>query len=82
MPDKFILLKVSDQLCLQKITDNLIAQGTILQGEDLWRAAEQSLAEYHLNIKGIKDQYKGFLYEIDLNVAKPDDTKFAIKRMI
>jgi hypothetical protein len=32
-----------------------------------------------MNIKGVKEQYKGFIYEIALNVAKPEDTRFAIK---
>lgn len=35
VPDKLVLLKVPDSVSLEKITESLINNGTLLQGEDL-----------------------------------------------
>ena len=43
----------------------MIDQGTKLIGTDLERAAETTLSEYNLHIKGVKESYRKFIYEAD-----------------
>ena len=43
----------------------MIDQGTKLIGNELERAVETSLSEYDLHIKGVKDSYRKFVYEVE-----------------
>jgi hypothetical protein len=67
---------------LEKITESLINNGTLLQGEDLKWAAEQSLSEFKMNIKGVMESYHNFIFEIDVNPQQVSEAVASIKRLI
>lgn len=71
IPDKFILLNVDKDKSIEKIKKSMIDDGTNHVGEELDTAAEVALSEYDLHIGGVKDCYKQFIYEAD--VDKPMD---------
>ena len=71
IPDKFILLNVDHDQSIEKIKKAMVEDGTSLIGEELDREAERKLSEYNLDIKGVRESYSKFLYEVD--VDKPLD---------
>lgn len=71
IPDKFILLNVDRDESIEKIKKAMIDDGTSLVGDGLERAAETTLSEYNLHIKGVKECYSKFLYEAEAD--KPLD---------
>jgi hypothetical protein len=48
---------------ITKVKNNLIAANTTLYGPELDAVASLALDEYDLNIRGVKDAFKGFIYE-------------------
>jgi len=69
IPDKFILLNVDDEVALDHIKISLKKYGSTAEGEELEKAAQESLDEYKMNIKGVRESYEGFYYEIDMTDA-------------
>lgn len=65
IPDKFVILNVDHETSIEKISKAMIDQGTKLIGNELERAVETSLSEYDLHIKGVKDSYRKFVYEVE-----------------
>lgn len=66
IPDKFILLNVSRETSIERIKKVMIDEGTTLIGSDLEDAAQTSMDEYDLHIKGVRESYKQFLYETEI----------------
>lgn len=61
------MLDVDRQTSIDHIKQSLEKQGTPLQGEDLEKAAQVSYDEYMSNIKGVKEVYDGFLFNVQVN---------------
>lgn len=51
---------------------NLIANNTTLYGPDLDNVVANAAQEYELNIKGVQEAFKGFIYQIDGDGVKED----------
>ena len=63
IPDKFILLEIKKSTSVTKIKNNLIAANTTLYGPELDEVASQAMEEYDLDIRGVKNAFKGFIYD-------------------
>jgi adenylate kinase len=72
IPDKFILLNVEHDASVERIKKVMIDEGTTLIGSDLDDASESAMHEYDLHIKGVKDSYSKFIYEVDVNKTLED----------
>ncbi len=59
------MLNVKKSTSITKVKNNLIAKNTTLYGPELEDVANQSHEEYELHIRGVKDAFKGFIYEYD-----------------
>ena len=60
----------------------MIRHETPFQGDDLERAARESLAEYRMNIQGVVDSYDSFLYRLHVDPSQVENTIEDLKRMI
>jgi SpoVK/Ycf46/Vps4 family AAA+-type ATPase len=69
IPDKFIILNISNSASIEKIKKNLRSEETLVtyQEEDIDIFAESALQEYKVHIEGVKDVCNGFITEINGN---------------
>ena len=65
IPDKMVLLKTQVDKTSAKIKQNLLEQDPNIQSQDLEAAIKNIHQEYNLNILGVKEVFKTFLFEID-----------------
>jgi SpoVK/Ycf46/Vps4 family AAA+-type ATPase len=70
VPDKFIILKVSEEASMKKLKENLLNGPTTLIGDELITQAKECLSEYDLHMRGVNDAYKQFIFEFDA-IGKP-----------
>jgi len=57
VPDKFILLKVTQSASLARLKNKLIEINHSLYGPELEEIASQCFSEYELNLRGIKSVF-------------------------
>jgi hypothetical protein len=65
IPDKMVLLNTSADKSTARIKQALLEQDPNLQSQDLEAAIKNVHQEYNLNILGVKEVFKKFLFEID-----------------
>ena len=65
IPDKMVLLNTSADKSTARIKQALLEQDPNLQSQDLEAAIKNVHQEYNLNILGVKEVFKTFLFEID-----------------
>ena len=72
IPDKFILLEVSNSVSIEKIKKNLQSEENLIsyKEEEIDSLANAALQEYKIHIEGVKDVCKGLISELDGN--KPE----------
>lgn len=62
--------------------NNLIANNSPLYGTELDDAAKLAIDEYELNIKGVKNSFKGFIYEYSAVDKAQNDVANDLARML
>lgn len=69
IPDRMILLDVSDELTKERIKQNLTSEEAIVEvdQEKIPSIIEDALEEYHTHIEGVKEIYKGIISCVDGN---------------
>lgn len=69
IPDRMILLDVSDKLTKERVLQNLTSEEAVLKvdPDKIDSIIEDSVQEYHTHIEGVKDIYKGMISIIDGN---------------
>lgn len=69
IPDRMILLDVSDKLTKERVLQNLTNEeaNVKVDPENIDSIIEESVQEYHTHIEGVKDIYKGMISTIDGN---------------
>jgi SpoVK/Ycf46/Vps4 family AAA+-type ATPase len=82
IPDKFVLLKVKNSASLARIKNNLIGINQSLYGPELEDLAHQSLQEYELNMKGVKEAFDQFIFEHDALDKTQTDVGNELKKML
>ena len=60
----------------------MIANNSTLYGTELEDAAELAIDEYELNIKGVKNAFKGFIYEYNAIDKAQNDVANDLARML
>jgi adenylate kinase family enzyme len=63
VPDKVIVLKIKQSAFREQVKKNLKAAHTPLFGPQLDAEANKTIGEYKLNMKGVYEAYKSFIYE-------------------
>lgn len=82
IPDKFILLDVKRSTSITKVKNNLIASNTSLYGPELEEVANSALDEYDLHVNGVKNAFKGFIYEYNAVDKAQNDVANDLARML
>ncbi len=69
IPDRMILLDVSDELTKERIKQNLTSEEAIVEvdPEKIPSITQDALEEYHTHITGVKEIYKGIISCVDGN---------------
>lgn len=67
IPDKFILLNSDRDTSVERIKRVMIDDGTTYIGDDLDDVAKTAMDEYDLHIKGVKECYNKFLYNVEVD---------------
>lgn len=74
IPDKFFMVNIPDQRAIENLKRKLMQGGrdaAQYNNElELNQIAQSAVSEYRVNIKGVKDQFVGRIYEIDGNKSK------------
>jgi thymidylate kinase len=57
IPDKFLLLDVSDDLTRERIKENLRSEDSVMhyEEEQIDSLAQKAIHEYHVHIDGVKE---------------------------
>jgi adenylate kinase len=82
LPDKFIVLTTSKKTIKEQVRNNLFAQNTTFFGEQLERVIDNAYEEQELHMKGVKDCFFGFTYEINADNAPQDDVLNNVAKML
>lgn len=69
IPDRMILLDVSDKLTKQRVKENLTSDEAVVKIDDdkIQEAIDSAVQEYHTHIEGVEDIYRGMISVIDAN---------------
>ena len=74
IPDKFFMLNIADNVAFENLKRKLIQGGRdsaqYNNETELNVIAQNAVTEYRVNIKGVKEQFMGRIYEIDGNKSK------------
>lgn len=71
VPDKVLLLDNKRKALIYQTTKNLQEAGIELAGERLQRKVEGMHQEYELQFKGVREIFKNFITEIQINMREP-----------
>jgi hypothetical protein len=64
IPDKIILLTATEDAQQMKMKENLLVNDPNMEMDDLKVTVKNQITEYKLNIKGIKETFGNFLFEV------------------
>lgn len=65
-----------------RIKNNLLAANSPLYGPELDEVAEQAIEEFKLHITGVKNAFKGFIYEYDAIDKDQNEVANDLARML
>ena len=82
IPDKFILLSCKPQASVSRLKTNLLTINQQLYGPELEDKANECLKEYELNMKGVKEAFGKFLYNMDVTDLSYNDIVPNLVRML
>lgn len=82
IPDKMILLKTTHDKSTAKIKQNLLEQDPNLQSQDLEAAIRNIHQEYSLNILGVQEVFKSFLFEVDTTKLEKEEVEANLISML
>ena len=82
LPDKFILLRVKYSAAIARMKNNLIQVNQSLYGNELEDLASQTYREYELNMKGVQDVFKQFIFEHGAEDKTSSDVTAELKKML
>ena len=82
IPDKIIHMNVDALMQTTRIKVNLLGNNSPLYGPELDEAAEQAVVEYELHMRGVRNTFKGFVYEYDANEKDQNEVANDLARML
>lgn len=82
IPDKFILLNCKPSGSISRLKNKLLEINQQLYGPDLEDLAAQCLQEYELNMKGVKEAFNQFIFELDVTDRSANEVVPDLTRML
>lgn len=70
IPDKILLLNTSENNQKARLMQNFLEADYNLSGEELERPVRNALQEYNLNIKGVREVFGPFIFDINVDKEK------------
>jgi len=76
------LLDIKRSTSVTKIKNNLLAQNNTLYGPELDDVASSAMDEYDLHLRGVKEAFRGFVYEYSAADKPQNDVANDLARML